>query len=336
MSVDRRRGAEFKMKKILVVQPLRAEALRLFEERPDVRFEVITDFSPDNIVRHIGDADAMTIRDAPLPVQVLQNAPKLKVVSRHGVGFDNIPVDYCTSRGLPVTVVGSVNAVSVAEQTMFLLLAAAKHGVALDAATRKGDFAARSRLIGLELRGRTLLIVGYGRIGHEMAARARAFDMKILVHDPNAKREPDVEFAETLDDGLARADVLSVHVPLGPNTRNLIGARELAALPERAIVLNTARGGILDEKALVAALDSGHVWAAGLDTFETEPLPADSALARHKRVVLSPHSAALTEESLIAMGVMTARNALAALDGQLDPALVVNSSALKGLSHAAQ
>ena len=105
------------MKKILVVQPLRPEALRLFEDRPDVRFEVITDFSPDNILRHIGDADAMTIRDAPLPVQVLQAAPRLTVVSRHGVGYDNIPVDYCTSRGLPVTVVGSVNAVSVAEQT---------------------------------------------------------------------------------------------------------------------------------------------------------------------------------------------------------------------------
>lgn len=324
------------MKKILVVQPLRSEALRLFEERPDVRFEVITDFSPDNILRHIGDADAMTIRDAPLPIQVLQAAPRLQVVSRHGVGFDNIPIDYCTSRDLPVTVVGSVNAVSVAEQTMFLLLAAARHGVALDAATRRGDFAARSRLIGLELRGRTLLIIGYGRIGQEMAVRARAFGMKILVCDPNTEREPDVEFVKTLDDGLTRADVLSVHVPLGPNTRNLIGAREFALMPERAIVLNTARGGILDEEALLAALDSGHLWAAGLDTFEIEPLPADSALARHERVVLSPHSAALTEESLIAMGVMTARNALAALDGILDRALVVNPSVLKGTSHAAQ
>jgi len=324
------------MKKILVVQPLRSEALRLFEERPDVRFEVITDVSPDNILRHIGDADAMTIRDAPLPIEVLQAAPRLQVVSRHGVGFDNIPVEYCTSRDLPVTVVGSVNAVSVAEQTMFLLLAAARHGVALDAATRKGDFAARSRLIGLELRGRTLLIIGYGRIGQEMAVRARAFGMKILVCDPNTEREPDVEFVETLDDGLTRADVLTVHVPLGPNTRNLIGARELALMPERAIVLNTARGGILDEEALLAALDSGHLWAAGLDTFEIEPLPADSALARHERVVLSPHSAALTEESLIAMGVMTARNALAALDGILDRALVVNPSVLKETSHAAQ
>lgn len=310
--------------------------MRLFEERPDIRFEVITDFSPDSILSHIGDADAMTIRDAPLPIQVLQAAPRLKIVSRHGVGYDNIPVDYCTSRGLPVTVVGSVNAVSVAEQTMFLLLAAARHGIALDAAVRKGDFAARSRLIGLELRGRTLLIVGYGRIGHEIAARARAFGMAILVHDPHAKREPDVDYAETLDEGLARANVVTVHVPLAPDTRSLIGARELSLMPPGAIVLNTARGGIVDEQSLVAALNSGHLWAAGLDTFEVEPPPVDSRLIKHERVVFSPHSAALTRKSLIAMGVMTARNALAALDETLDRALVVNPSVLKETTHATE
>ena len=323
------------MKKILVVQPLRPEALRLFEERPDVRFEMIADFSADNILRHIGDADAMTIRDAPLPVQVLQAAPKLRVVSRHGVGYDNVPVEYCTARGLPVTVVGSVNAVSVAEQTMFLLLAAARHGIALDAAVRRGDFAARGRLIGLELRGRTLLIIGYGRIGREIAARARSFGVAVIVYEPFAAREPEVEYVESLDEGLSRADVVTVHVPLTTETRHLIGARELGLLPSDAIVLNTARGGILDEQALVAALDSGRLWAAGLDTFDTEPLSADDPLARHERTVLSPHSAALTEQSLIAMGLVTARNALAGLDGALDPALVVNASVLKGNAYAA-
>ena len=323
------------MKKILVVQPLRPEALRLFEERPDVRFEMIADFSADNILRHIGDADAMTIRDAPLPVQVLQAAPKLRVVSRHGVGYDNVPVEYCTARGLPVTVVGSVNAVSVAEQTMFLLLAAARHGIALDAAVRRGDFAARGRLIGLELRGRTLLIIGYGRIGREIAARARSFGVAVIVYEPFAAREPEVEYVESLDEGLSRADVVTVHVPLTTETRHLIGARELGLLPPDAIVLNTARGGILDEQALVAALDSGRLWAAGLDTFDTEPLSADDPLARHERTVLSPHSAALTEQSLIAMGLVTARNALAGLDGALDPALVVNASVLKGNAYAA-
>ena len=326
------------MKKILVVQPLRPEALRLFEARPDVRFDVVTDFSADNLLRHVGDADALTIRDAPLPVAVLEAAPRLKVVSRHGVGTDNIPVDYCTARGLPVTVVGSVNAVSVAEQTMYLMLAAARRGIELDAAVRRGDFGARSKLIGLELRGRRLLIVGFGRIGREIAARAQAFGLQILVFDPFAARTPapGVAFVDTLEQGLARADVLSLHVPLDARTRNLIGAREFALMPKDAIVLNTARGGIVDEEALVAALDAGHLWAAGLDTFAVEPLPPGSPLLTNARTILSPHSAALTEESLVAMGVMTARNALAGLDGALDPALVVNASVLAEVSHAAQ
>ena len=324
------------MKKILVIQPLRPEALRLFDDRPDVAYEEITDVSPDNLLRHIGDADAITIRDAHLPVQVLQAAPRLTVISRHGVGYDNIPVDYCTGRNLPVTVVGDVNAISVAELTMFLMLAAAKRGLELDAAVRRGDFSARSRLIGLELRGRTLLVIGFGRIGREVAARARAFGMHVVAFDPLADRTgtSDTLFVDTLDEGLAQADVLTVHVPLGPNTLNMIAAREIALMPKDAIVLNTARGGIIDEDALSAALDAGRLWAAGLDTFAIEPLPADHPLIRSERVVLSPHSAALTEQSLIAMGVMTARNALAALDGTLDPALVVNRAVLEAKPHA--
>ncbi|WP_216332436.1 hydroxyacid dehydrogenase [Rhizobium sp. X9] len=319
------------MKKILVVQPLRPEALNLFDQRSDVTYEIVTDFSRENLLNHVTDADAITVRDAPLPVDVLEAAPNLKIVSRHGVGYDNIPVDYCTSRGIPVTVVGDVNAISVAEQTMFLMLAAAKSGVQLDKAVRQGDFAARSRLIGVELRGRTLLVVGFGRIGREVAKRSASFGMNIVVFDPYAARSDanDATFVDRLEDGLAAADVVTLHIPLSDATRNLIDATALKQVKRGAIVINTARGGIIDENALADALADGHVRAAGLDTFETEPLPSTDRLVSEERVVLSPHNAALTEESLVAMGVMTARNALAGLDGNLDPALVVNRSVLK-------
>jgi D-3-phosphoglycerate dehydrogenase / 2-oxoglutarate reductase len=325
-------------KKILVVQPLRPEALRLFEERHDVRFEVVTDFSTANLLKHVGDADAITIRDARLSVDVLEAAPRLKVISRHGVGFDNIPVDYCTERGIPVTVVGDVNAISVAEQTMFLLLAAARGGIQLDEAVRNGDFAARSRILGVELRGRVLLVVGFGRIGREVATRAAAFGMKVLVFDPHVARTgyADTTFVDDLHQGLEVADVLSLHVPLLPSTRNLIGASELKRLRTGAIVLNTARGGLIDEDALLDAVRSGRVRAAGIDTFVTEPLPNGHPLTSERRIVLSPHSAALTEESLIAMGVVTARNALAGLDGALNPQLVVNRAVLQEARHALQ
>jgi D-3-phosphoglycerate dehydrogenase len=250
----------------------------------------------------------------------------LRVISRHGVGFDNIPVDYCTSRGIPVTIVGDVNATSVAEHTMFLMLAVARNGVQLDAAVRTGDFGVRSRITGIELRGRTLLIVGFGRIGREVASRARAFGMRVTVFDPFADRASwgDIPFVEVLEEGLSSADVVSLHLPLTPGTRNLIGQRELALLRHGAIVINTSRGGLLDEHAVVAALRTGQLRGAGLDTFVHEPVPAGHPILAESDAVLSPHSAALTLESLIAMSLATVRNALAGLDGVLDRTLVVN------------
>ena len=315
-----------------MIQPLRPEALALFDARDDVTYEVVTDFSPDNLRRHIGDADALTIRDAPLPAEVLAAAPGVKVISRHGVGVDNVPMDDCTARGIPVTIVGPVNAISVAEQTLFLMLAAARSGIELDNAVRAGDFAARSRVLGAQLHGRTLSVLGYGNIGREVARRAAAFGMKVVVFDPYATptADGDVTFCDTLEAALGVADVVSLHLPLTAESRNILGAAQLDLLPKGAIVINAARGGLVDEDALVARVHDGRLRGAGLDTFAEEPLPADSPLLADKRIVVSPHSASLTEESLVAMGVVTARNALAGLDGRLDPALVVNKSVLKG------
>lgn len=313
-----------------MVQPVRPEALALLEARQDIAHEVVTDFSQANLLRHVAAVEALIIRDAPLPAAVLEAAPLLKVVSRHGVGYDNIPIDYCTRRGLPVTVVGDVNAASVAEHALFLMLAVAKWGVRLDRAVRAGDFAARGRLTAVELRGRVLLVVGFGWVGREVARRAAAFGMEVIVYDPLAERgrDPGVRFADDLEEALAEAQVVTLHLPLGPDTRHLIGARELAAMRAGAILVNTARGGIVDEAALIAALDRGHLLGAGLDTFETEPLPTSHPLARRDDVVLSPHSAALTDEALVAMGVAAVRNALAGIDGSLAPRLVVNRSVL--------
>lgn len=326
------------MKKVLVIQPLRQEALEILNARKDLSYTVVTDFSEANLLAHVTDAEAITIRDAPLPTSVLNAADRLKVVSRHGVGFDNIPVDECTARGIPVAVVGPVNSVSVAEQTMFLMLAAARVAIELDAATRRGDFSVRSRVTGIELSGRRLLLVGFGRIGREVARRCQAFGMRILVFDPYLRSRPDasVEVVSTLTDGLRKADIVSLHAPLSTATRHMIGASELALLPRGAIVINASRGGLVDEAALLEAIRSGHLHGAGLDTFEIEPLPADSRLLRETRIVLSPHSAALTGDSLVAMGIQTVRNALAGLDGNLNPELVVNRSVLTRVNNAAE
>ena len=319
------------MNKILIVQPVHAEALAILDARADVTYRIVTDLEEADLLPHVADADAITLRDARFSPALLAAATRLRVVSRHGVGYDNVPVEACTARGIPVTVVGPVNAVSVAEQTLLLILAAARGVVVLDTATRSGDFGRRRRFTGVELRGRTLLLIGYGRIGREVAARALAFGLRVRVYDPHLSAPPTapIETVASLEDGLRVADIVSLHVPLSDETRRLLGARELAMLPRGAIVVNASRGGLLDEDALLAAVRSGHLHGAGLDTFATEPLPAGSPLVAEPRIVLSPHSAALTEGSLIAMGVATVRNALAGLDGTLDPALVVNPAVLR-------
>lgn len=327
-----------KMKKILIIQPLHAQALALLDARKDVQYEIVTDFAEEHLLNTVKNVDAITVRDAPLSRKVIELATKTKVISRHGVGYDNIPVDLCTKLNIPVTVVGPINAVAVAEHTLFLLLAAARVGVFLDQAVRDGNFAARSFTNSRELNGKTLLLVGFGQIGREVARRAAALGMRIAVFDPYTSGGTDVPvtFISSLDEALKKADAVSLHVPLTDQTRNILGYRELALLPERAIVVNASRGGLLDEDALAEAVASGALHGAGLDTFDVEPLPASSPLVENRRIVLSPHSAALTEDTLIAMGKKTVENVLGVLDGQIDPKLVVNFKAIKEMQDANQ
>ncbi len=317
--------------RVLVIGEIHRRGLDLFDRRDDVEYTVLDDPAAfDQARRLVVDADAVTVRAAPLSVELLASAPNLKIVSRHGVGYDNVPVEHCTSRGIPVTVVGSVNAVAVAEHTMLLMLAATRSAVLVDQAVRRGDFAIRNRVVTAELQGRTLLIVGYGRIGREVARRAEAFDMNIAVYDPwlSGGLPERYERVTDLRDGLGRAQIVSLHLPLSDETRNLLDADALDLLPEGAIVVNAARGGLLDEQGLADRVASGRLFGAGLDVFDEEPLPTDSPLVSEPRVVLSPHNAALTEETLLAMGTVTAQNVLDAFDGSLDPSLVVNPTVL--------
>ena len=195
---------------------------------------MVTDFSEENLLANVGDADAIAVRTAMITKRVLDAAPRLKVISRHGVGYDNIPVSECTARGIAV-LVGAVNAISVAEHTWYLILAAARSGVELDAATRRGDFGVRERVTGVELNGRNLLIIGFGRIGKRVADRARAFGMDILVFDPYLHGDvpKDVRVFASLESGLREADVVTLHAPLTDETRRVRRARTFATAKRR-------------------------------------------------------------------------------------------------------
>ena len=322
------------MNRVLVVGKIHETALKLLHECKGLVTEVIADPGAAIPREKIEESDALLIRYGVLSAADIKNATRLRVVSRHGVGCDNLPVQELSARGIPVTIVGPVTAISVAEQTMAMMLCAAKKIAQYDLAVRNGNWSIRDSLSISELAGKTLLLLGFGRIGREVSKRARAFDMNVLIFDPFVSADEALaEGVTKVNDWrevLGRVDALSIHLPLSPETRNIIDANALGAMKPTAILLNAARGGLVDEAALFEALTTHmSAGAAGLDTFLTEPPLLDTPLLGLPNVILSPHSAALTEEAAKRMGVVAAQNVIAGLEGRLDPALIFNRKALE-------
>jgi D-3-phosphoglycerate dehydrogenase len=319
------------MARVLVVEPIHQCGLDILRRRSGIVVEQLGQTNEAAVAAGARQADAILIRTCRLSAEAIEGARQLKVVSRHGVGYDNIDLAALNARRIPLTVVGAVNAVSVAEHTFFLMLTAVKRGLAYDRAVREGRWSLRNSLGARELDGKTLLIVGLGRIGRNVAAKAQAFGMHVIAYDPLLNQAPagsGVELADDLDQALAKADVVSLHVPMTASTRMLFDAGRLGRMKVSAVLICTARGGLVDETALAAALKEGRLAAAGLDVFAEEPAPPNHPLYALDNVVLSPHSAALTEECAARMSAVSAQNCLDALDGRLDPSLVVNPDVL--------
>lgn len=320
------------MPHVLVAGKLHPSGLALLQSAADVTFDYVEEVSEPSYAGLIGRADGLVLRTQPLSAATVAQASRLRIVSRHGVGYDAVHLPSLNARGIALTVVGDVNSVSVAEHSMMLLLALAKRTVRAHDAVSGGGWGWRNRLEAVELAGKRLLILGYGRIGRHLARMASGFDMEIRAYDPYlaAAGWPDGPAAPVADlnAGLAWADAVSINAP--KNERPLIGAAELAAMKPGAMLVNTARGGIVDEAALVAALRSGRLAGAGLDVFEDEPPPSDSPLLGLEQVILSPHIAGLTAECGERMAISSVRNVLDFFAGAIDPALVVNGGHLNG------
>ena len=300
----------------------------------DGRFDIVErpDHADDRLAV-TSDVDGIIVRMTKIDQELVDQAPRLKIVARHGVGYDTVDVDALNGRGIPLALVGDVNSGAVAEQTLALMLALAKKIQFLDQAVRQGRFSERDRFAATELHGRTCLVLGFGRIGRKVAALCRAFGMDVRVYDPFVEAAaisglgyiPVGDWREILDE----VDVVTVHAPKSEGTENLIGAPELNAMKAGSWVINVARGGLVDETALYDALQSGHLGGAGLDVFATEPPEPDNPLFGCENVVFSPHSAAFTRECSARMATACARNIIDYFDNRLDPALVVNPAVLK-------
>ena len=318
--------------KVLVVGQIHQDGINLLQARTDLTIKITEAHNESDLVKLVADADAILVRSAPITSLVIDSAPNLKVVSRHGVGFNSVDVEALTARRIPLTIAVGGNAVSVAEHTLYLILALAKQGQRYDTAARQGDFNFRNAPIAREIETSQLLVIGFGRIGTQVTRRALAFGMVVHVYDPyvcdRAIQDQAAQVVRNLHDALPQMDVVSVHCPLNEKTKNLIGSHELSLMKPNALLINTARGGIVDEAALHDTLTQGGIAGAGIDVFVTEPTNPSLNLLELENVVVSPHCAGITVESSARTAWIAAQNILDGLDSRLDEAFVVNREVL--------
>jgi D-3-phosphoglycerate dehydrogenase len=255
---------------------------------------------------------ALIVRYGRVTARVIDASPRLRVISKHGTGIDTIDRDAAAARGIAVKAAVGANAPAVAEHTWALILACAKDVSTLDRRMHDGHWDKATHK-SLELRGRTLGLVGLGAIGARVAAIGRAMDMRVIAHDPFAATAPEGVELQPLADVIAGADVLSLHCPLTQDNAGMLNAVTLATMRPGAIVVNTARGGLIDEAALAGALRSGALRAAGLDSFQVEPFAAGHPFTALPNVILSPHIGGVTSDAYVGMGTAAARNVLAVL-----------------------
>jgi D-3-phosphoglycerate dehydrogenase len=296
------------MNKVLLTDNIALEALEVFERHDDIVAVRTETIPPEQLKTEIADCDGVVVRSpTKLTADVIAAAAKLRYIGRAGVGVDNIDLGAASDRGIVVMNTPGGNTVSTAEHTIALILALARHIPHAHRSVTDGRWE-RKAFRGTELSGKTMGVIGLGRVGREVARRMRAFDMRILGADPYVDKDTATECGAELVDleaVLRESDVVSVHVPLTGDTRALIGKEQLDSMRDGAFVINCARGGVVSEDALLGALESGKVAGAAVDVFEKEP-PGDNPLFQHPRCVFTPHLGAATAEAQVRVAVEAA------------------------------
>ena len=320
-------------KKVLLPHNMGNEGVDLLRRRDDIAVEIYqAGITQAELLPILSDAAGIALSGTPYKQAEMDASPAMEVVARIGVGYDAVEVPALTARRVPLMVAGTANSTSVAEHAFHLMMALAKRTPALDALVRKGAWGDRHAGLPMELSGKTVLIVGFGRIGTRSARRCQGFDMNVLIYDPYVPvakiTGAGCEHVTDLDAALPRADFVSIHCPKNPETIGLFNAARLGRMKRGAFIVNTARGGIIDEPALHAALTAGRLAGAGLDVFDVEPTPVNNTLLQLDTVITSPHMAGVTTESVAGMSMVTAENILSVLDGAPNRGNVINTEVL--------
>ena len=315
-------------KKILIIQPIHKAGIELLENNPDYEVELIENVDEKDIKSKIVECDGLSIRTAKLSSELINVSKKLKIISRHGVGYDNIDLKSSKEKNITLAITATANAVAVAEHVIFMLLNISKRKDMYDKTVREGNFTNRNKLPKtIELWKKNILIAGFGRIGQSLIKRCKGFEMNVFVYDPFISKKKIEEFGgikvEDLKETVKSMDAISLHMPLNEKTKNIINLDLIKTMKKNCIIINAARGGIINEQDLNKALNENLIFGAGLDVFETEPPKEDNPLLKNDKVFLSPHTATFSEECMIRMGKETIQNIIDFFEKKLDKSKII-------------
>ncbi len=316
------------MKNILIIQPIDKSGIEILENHPDYNFEIIDGTDLEEIKKKIIECDGISIRTTKLPAEVIRGSKNLKIISRHGVGYDNIDLESAKEKNITISITATANAVAVAEHVMFMLLNISKRKDMYDKTVKSGRFNDRNKLPKtIELWNKNILIMGFGRIGKSLIKRCIGFEMNVYVYDPFVSKEEIESLGgkkiEDLKEGVKKMDALTLHMPLNEKTKNIINYDVLKNMKKNCIIINASRGGIINESDLNKSLNENKIFGAGLDVFDTEPPDNDNPLLKNDKTFLSPHTAAFTEECMVRMGKETIQNIIDFFDKKLEKSKIV-------------
>ena len=316
------------MYKIAIIEEIHKDGLDLLTKNKNYEFDLITDTSEENLINILPNYDACTLRVTKLDSKILQHCKEIKAISRHGVGYDNVDLKYIKDNNIALLITATANSAAVAEHVFSMMLTISKSIKKYDNEVRKGNFKKNANNIKtFELLNKNILIAGFGRIGRNLINKCIAFNMNVSVYDPYV----DAIVIEKLggkkvvsfEEGLFKADFLSIHMPLTKDTKNLINYSNLKKMKKNSVIVNTARGGIINEVDLDKALNENLILGAALDVFEKEPINLDNPLLKNEKVILSPHSATFTDECTSRMGIETTKNIIDFFEKKIDKSMIV-------------
>ena len=319
------------MYKIGIIDTINDKGIDLLKSNKKFSYEIITDLSKENLLLNLSKFDGVTLRRGKLDAEILEKCKKLKVIARHGVGYDNVDTSFLKKNNMTLLVTHNSTSTSPAEHVMFMILNIYKGYTMFDSMVREGNFSKAIYLRiddNFELYNKTILIVGFGRIGKKLIKKCLGFDMKVIVYDPYVDEKIISNFGGKkildLQKALKETDILSLSTPLNKETRNIITIKEMSIMKKSAIIINISRGGVINEKDLNIALNNKIISFAGIDVFEKEPPDINNPLLKNKRVLLSPHAATFTREGLEKMSLETVQNIIDFFEKKIEPNKIVN------------